>query len=382
MCEQDIQARRARDLERYHRRVAERRAAGLCLKCGKRAPAPHRTQCEVCAGKRRPADRERFHRRTAKRVAQGLCPKCGKQPPAPGRQLCEPCGEKTNRASRARDARLRAAGMPRRDPERARQYERERARRETEARRAAGICTKCGQTPAVEGRASCEPCLEQRRAGDRAKYAAGKAAGLKYGGANAEAKRRSGRAKSKRRQKARREAGLCIRCGKQPPVEGGTTCAPCRDKRQAAERRQYLERRAEGLCTRCGGPVLDGLSRCGPCAVIEEASKCPERKNARSRKLYAERRARGLCTSCGAPSRGASRCSPCAERSYHGSAHFRGIPVWDPQYTVIEIETGVDHGTYDSMEDVALCLAFAKLERDRVEILKDAPITASITAWE
>ena len=49
---------------------------------------------------------------------------------------------------------------------------------------------------------------------------------------------------------------------------------------------------------------------------------------------------------------------------------------------MIEIETGVDHGTYDSMADVALCLAFAKLDRDRVEIVTDAPITASCTAWK
>ena len=306
MCQQDIEARRARDLERYHRRTAERRPKGLCLKCGKRPPAPHRSQCEVCAGKRRPADRERFHRRAAERVAQGLCPKCGKREPAPDRQLCEPCGEKTNRASRARDARLRAAGMPRRDAERARAYERERSRREVEQRRAAGLCTRCGQAPAVEGRASCEPCLEQRRAHDRAKYAAGKAAGLIYGGANAEAKRRSARTKSKRRQKARREAGLCIRCGKQPPVDGGTTCEPCRDKRQAAERQQYLERRADGLCTRCGGPVLDGLSRCAPCTVLDERSQSPERKNARSRKLYAERRARGRCASRARPPQSSS----------------------------------------------------------------------------
>ena len=41
MCDQDIEAaRRARDLERYHRRTADRRAKGLCLKCGKRPPAP------------------------------------------------------------------------------------------------------------------------------------------------------------------------------------------------------------------------------------------------------------------------------------------------------------------------------------------------------
>ena len=129
MTEQDIETRRARDLERYHRRTAERRAKGLCLKCGKRPPAPHRSQCEPCAEKRRPADLARHRRRTAERAVRGLCPKCGKRAPAPERTLCGPCGEKRNRASRVRDARLRAAGMPRRDSERARAYERERSRR-------------------------------------------------------------------------------------------------------------------------------------------------------------------------------------------------------------------------------------------------------------
>ena len=328
------------------------------------------------------ADRERFRKRMAARVAAGRCPRCGERPPEPGGSLCSPCAEKRNRASRARDARLRAEGKPRRNPEAARAYERKRSRRETETRHAQGLCIRCGKEPAAPDRASCEPCLEKRRASDRAKYAAGKAAGLPYGGANADAKRKSARAKSKRRQKARQEAGLCIRCGTRAPVEGGTTCAPCRAKRQAAEQQQYAERRAAGCCTRCGGPAFDGLSRCGPCAAIEDAGRCPERKNARSRKLYAARRARGDCTSCGKPSRGAARCAPCAEKSYHGSAHFKGIPVWDPQYTVIEIETGADHGTYESMADVALCLAFAKLDRNRVEIVTDAPITASVTGWE
>ena len=194
-------------------------------------------------------DRERFARRTAERVAAGLCPRCGERPPASERSVCDPCAAKRNRASRARDARLRAAGKPRRDPTRARSYERGRSRKERVARQAEGMCTRCGKLPAADGRSSCEPCLEKRRAADRAKYAAGKSAGLKYGGADADAKRRAGRAKSKRRQKQRIEAGLCIRCGRHSPVEGGTTCRPCRDKRQAAERQQYAERRAAGCCT-------------------------------------------------------------------------------------------------------------------------------------
>ena len=132
MTEQDIEFRRARDLERYHRQTAERRARGLCVKCGKRPPEPGRTQCEPCAAKKRPADRARHHRRTAERVDRGLCPKCGKRAPAPGRSQCEPCLEKDRAAGQARDARLRAAGIPRRDCEKAREYERERERRQTE----------------------------------------------------------------------------------------------------------------------------------------------------------------------------------------------------------------------------------------------------------
>ena len=329
----------------------------------------------------RAADRERFRKRTAARRAAGLCPRCGEVPPEPGRSLCAGCAAKRNTASQARDARLRAAGKPRRDPVRARDYERERSRKERAARHAEGVCTRCGKLPAATGRSSCEPCLEQRRASDRARYQAGKAAGLKYGGADIEAKRRSGRAKSKRRQKERSEAGLCIRCGKLPPVEGGTTCAPCREKHQAAERQLYAERKAAGCCTRCGGPVHDGLSRCAPCIAIDEAGRCSERKNERSRRRYHERKARGLCTDCGAPSQGASRCAPCAERSYHRSDHFRGIPLWDPSWTVVEVETGREFGPFDSEADVALCLAFAKLDRDYVEIVKDASPRASYTSW-
>ena len=241
--------------------------------------------------------RERFRRRVETRRAAGLCPRCGDRPPAPGRSVCRPCAEKCSRASRARDARLRAAGKPRRDPARAKEYERERASRETAKRAAGGSCTRCGKHPAAPGRKSCEPCLDKRRAADRARYAAGKAAGLPYGGADPETKRRAGRAKSKRRQKEHLQAGLCIRCGKHPPADGGTTCQPCCDKRQAAEKRKYAERKAAGRCTRCGGPAFDGLTRCAPCNAIEQAGRNPERKNRRSRRLYAQRRARGECTS-------------------------------------------------------------------------------------
>ena len=93
------------------------------------------------------------------------------------------------------------------------------------------------------------------------------------------------------------------------------------------------------------------------------------------------RRAAGRCTDCNAPSQGASRCPACAKRSYQRSAHFRGIPVWASTYTVVELATGREHGPFDDPADVTLCLAFAKLSRDQVEVVHDAPLTAAFTAW-
>ena len=243
------------------------------------------------------------------------------------------------------------------------------------------MCTGCGKEPAAPGRVSCEPCLEKRRAEDRARYAAGKAAGKLYGGANPETKRRAARARSGQRKTAWREAGLCVRCGKPPAVEGRTICTSCREKLRAKAHRQYAERRAAGLCTKCGTPAFDGLTYCGPCAVIRNARRPPERKNEAARRIYAERRARGLCTDCGEPSQGAARCVACAERSYHRSAHFRGIPIWDPTWTVIEISSGREHGPFDSEADVALCLAFEKLRRDQVEVVNDASPMSTYTSW-
>ena len=381
MTGQDIEKLRAAYRESCHRKTAARRAKGLCVTCGKCPPTPGRTRCEPCAAKKRPGDRARHHRRTAERIAAGMCPRCGERPPAPERSQCEPCLEKDAAAGRARDARLRAAGLPRRDPAREREYRREHTRRQTEARKAEGLCTACGESPAAPGRVSCEPCLEKRRASDRAKYAAGKAAGKLYGGADPEVRRRAARARGKRRREAWREAGLCHRCGNPPAAEGGTICSPCQEKRRAKARRKYADRRAAGLCTKCGSPAFGGLTYCGPCAAIRDARRSSELKNAQSRQRYARRRAAGLCTDCGAPSQGAARCAPCAEKSYHRSAHFKGIPVWDPSWTVIEIATGEELGTFDSVADIALCLAFAKLGRDQVEIVTDASPMSSLTSW-
>ena len=121
-------------------------------------------------------------------------------------------------AGRARDARLRAAGKPRRDPEKARASERRRYRRKLAEHLAQGLCTRCGQAPAAPERAVCENCGEKRREAERTRYAAGRAAGKPYGGRDPDARRRGARARSGKREQARRDAGLCTRCGRRPPV--------------------------------------------------------------------------------------------------------------------------------------------------------------------
>ena len=75
-----------------------------------------------------------------------------------------------------------------------------------------------------------------------------------------------------------------------------------------------------------------------------------------------------------------ARCEPCSRRHRESSGAFRGIPLWDPSWTVIEIATGTCHGTYDSEIEVAACFAFAKLSRDEVEVIADISPMAGIAA--
>ena len=99
------------------------------------------------------------------------------------------------------------------------------------------------------------------------------------------------------------------------------------------------------------------------------------------RRLYTRLRVKRLCVDCGRPAQGACRCETCAKRSYELSDHFRGIPVWEPSYIVVETATGREHGPFDDPADVALCLAFAKLRRDEVAVISDASPMTGLTSW-
>ena len=337
-------------------------------------------QSGTALDRRRAADRERYHRRIEARRAACLCVRCGKRAPEPGRKNCAGCAEQSRKRERARNERLKAEGRPRRDSEQRKKTERERYRRTVDERVARGNCPRCGKRPPAPGRSTCDACAEQIRKMARERYHRGKAAGLAYGGRRAESRRRSARIRSERRRREWVAAGLCTRCGSRPPVEGGTTCAPCRARRQARERETYSSRRQAGLCVRCGtASTFDGAALCAVCSALEAESGRQERKNVAARRRYRELRSTGRCTTCGAPSQGASRCVPCARKSYELSAHFRGIPDWEPEFIVVDLVTMEEHGPFGAEEEAAACIAFLKLPRERFEIVAERHPMSVIT---
>ena len=249
--------------------------------------------------------------------------------------------------------------------------DRERYLRRAAARAAAELCLTCGREPPASGRKSCEPCLVRRREADRLRHRKAAASGLAYGGRDPNKKRRSSRAAGRKRRADRSATGRCTRCGRNPPVDGGATCEPCRISRRAAEKARYAARRAAGSCVRCSGPTTGGGSRCAPCSVLEAERLDPDRKNAAARRRYRSRRAESRCTDCNAPSQGAARCEKCARRSHARSGWFRGLPVYPPTFTVVLLGTDEPLGVFDDEMEVAAFLAFEKLDRDRVEVLAD-----------
>ena len=97
--------------------------------------------------------------------------------------------------------------------------------------------------------------------------------------------------------------------------------------------------------------------RLAPCAVLEYERGDAERKNEAGRRRYWARRAASRCTDCNAPSQGASRCDPCARRSYERSDHFRGLPIYPPTYTVVLLDSDEPLGVFDDEMEVAAYLA-------------------------
>jgi len=79
---------------------------------------------------------------------------------------------------------------------------------------------------------------------------------------------------------------------------------------------------------------------------------------------------------CGIGTAGSARCPACASRSNTRAPAWHAAQPGPPFYTVIELETGIDHGTYDTEAEAAACLVFAGLRIEQVEILSNVPLLA------
>ena len=144
-------------------------------------------------------------------------------------------------------------------------------------RRNAGLCIDCG-TPAARSikRVRARAELDARESGlplARFLYEAlcpDCAAKRRANRAAAEARkaktRESKRAYMARKSRAREEAGLCIQCGKQPPLEWRKSCPACLELARISSVRRYRAREAAGLCTTCGKrPPTERRKMCAPC---------------------------------------------------------------------------------------------------------------------
>lgn len=133
-----------------------------------------------------------------------------------------------------------------------------------------GRCVKCGEPVDGEG-TMCLACKmdSRQKTHDYDERHAG-AASMRY----------------HRRKEERLAKGLCVRCGKNPHVEGKTCCQECADKHNKQLRLKYKRRTAgktpervlrveNSLCYFCGKPALPGKKTCSKCC--ESARKNAEK---------------------------------------------------------------------------------------------------------
>lgn len=103
----DEQREQMRD--RGRARYQERKAAGLCVRCGKRPPEAGKVRCWSCL--ENDARSHRGHGRTPRILFDGIerCMTCGKSELQPGKKICPECYEKscrtlvTERAARGKN---------------------------------------------------------------------------------------------------------------------------------------------------------------------------------------------------------------------------------------------------------------------------------------
>ena len=211
-------------------------------------------------------------------------------------------------------------------------YMREYSRTRSAERKAAGLCTVCGEQ-AEAARTKCRGCLE----------------------------------KDVQRQKERQDEliaqGVCKMCARNKAEEGYLHCRPCLAKANRSTRKHAAKRRMEGRCHSCGIPCGESI-RCNKCNAKGVARTSANRK---------QRLVEGRCRDCGEPAitttrnlRGNDRAGYCHDcylkmmsRSMLGSGKKWGVLLekldrcgWKCYYTGDDLVIG-DNLSFDHLDPVS-----------------------------
>ena len=69
----------------------------------------------------------------------------------------------------------------------------------------------------------------------------------------------------RRRRAARKSRNICTDCGERPARPGRRCCLACQVEANASSKRTYVARRDAGLCPRCGGERDSEYLECEGC---------------------------------------------------------------------------------------------------------------------
>lgn len=110
---------------------------------------------------------------------------------------------------------------------------------------------------------------------------------------------------SKSTYQNRKEKGLCVQCGKKPPIEGKVMCAECAEQKKVYQRETREWRRNLGFCSRCGKNRIFGDEKeCPECTAMmyEINQRNRERRNITAMDYYRKDikrlKEQGLCRGC------------------------------------------------------------------------------------
>lgn len=208
------------------------------------------------------------------RKAKGVCVKCGVNKPDIGYVMCEKCKEKVKEYSKAYQNRNRnrencfVCGKPSFGKYYCPECKAKYAQSKKEERMfyiSRGICPICRQEDAFGGRQTCYKCWEKLSDSAKDNYEKYKDKALPklY-------------AKRKIRTQYRKENSLCVRCGKKVDDLRFSNCSTCRirERNRQANKKGSIPRnmRVElGFCYICGDKREDGKRLCARC--IQNATR-------------------------------------------------------------------------------------------------------------